>query len=157
MKFVSPILYAAGLFPVLVTVWRVLTFVENNIGFGDYVPGIGLDNFTTIYFNGDIVAVATIVLAGLIVFGALSQSLVRLERIQEPTILDHLRHCSLLYSGILFMGLILFISYESQAGGLGYALGLVVLVIGAYAASIDASILFLNRRRLNRVEHGGAR
>lgn len=157
VRTVTPLLYVAGFVPVLLAVWQVVTFVEYNIGFYNHEPGIGSDNFTTIYANGDVVTAITVLFVGFIVFGALSRALIWLEQLRAPTVSDHLRHCALIYTGLLLLLFILVASYESQAGGLGYGLGIVVFVIGAYAAFIDASILFLNRRRLNRAEHGGAR
>jgi hypothetical protein len=148
VKTVTPLLYAAGFVPVLLAVWQIVTFVEYNIGF---------DNFTTIYANGDVVAAITVLFVDFIVFGALSRALIWLEQLRIPTVSDHLRHCALIYAGLLLLLFILVASYESQAGGLGYGLGIVVFVIGAYAAFLDASILFLNRRRLNRAERRGAR
>lgn len=157
VKTVTPLLYVAGFVPVLLAVWQIVTFVEYNIGFYNHKPGIGLDNFTTIYANGDVVAAITVLFVGFIVFGTLSQALIWLEQLRVPTVSDHLRHCALIYASLLLLLFILVASYESQAGGLGYGLGIVLFVIGAYAAFIDASILFLNRRRLNHAEHGAVR
>src|SRR5918998_149385 len=88
----APILYAAGLVPVMIGDMVVLSFVEDRIGF---------DNFTTFRYNGDVAAVASILVIGSLVFGLLGHTLVLLERLRTPTVRDHLRQCAGLY---LFMG-----------------------------------------------------
>ncbi len=76
-QFVFSFVYFVSMVPVIVGVWQVLMFVEYNIGFRGYEPGVGLDDFTTLYFNGDVVAVAAIFIIGGTAFGSLSWSLVR--------------------------------------------------------------------------------
>ena len=139
----------------LAAVLLVSTFVERNIGFRDHTPGIGLDNFTTIYANGDVVTAITVLFVGFVIFGALSRAFIWLERVRVPTVSDHLRHCALLYVGLLLLLFMLIASYKSQAGGLGYGLGVIVFITGAYAAAIDALTLLLKRRRSSCINLGG--
>ena len=147
VRSVTPVLYAIGCVPVFVGVLIALVLFESNIW---------LAELTGLYYVGDLVAALAMLLFGGLAFGFLGQVILRLERLREPTVLDHLRHCALLYLGLLLSGFVLLASHESQAGGLGYAYGLAIFIIGAYAASIDALILLL-KRHSNRAAHGGAR
>jgi hypothetical protein len=148
VRTVTPLLYVAGFVPVFLGVFLSVALLENNLW---------LSELTGLYYVGDLVAVVAMLLIGGLVFGPLSAVILRLDNLRRPTFLDHLRHCALIYASLFLLLFVLVVSYELQAGGLGYGLGIVVFVIGAYAAFIDASILFLNRRLLNRAEHGGAR
>lgn len=156
-------LYAAGMVFVFVSVWSVLSFVEYNIGFYDFEPGIGLDNFTTIYANGDIVAAVAILVIGGFVFGVLGQALMWLERLHRPTVWGHIRYCIALYVISGFLGITLISAYEANfganvpAGSLtaGYIAAILCFFIASYAIILNALTLMRKRRR-NSVNSGGA-
>lgn len=148
IKSATPVLYATGCVPVLVGILLAVALLENN-------PWLG--EVTGLYYVGDLVALVALLFIGGLVFGLLEWTIIRLEKLRVPTLLDHFRHCTLLYTGLIFSGFILFSTYQSQAGELGYAYGLAIFVIGAYASAIDALILVSNRRSSNRAERGGAR
>ncbi|MGF1470339.1 MAG: hypothetical protein ACFB50_01195 [Rubrobacteraceae bacterium] len=148
IRIITPLLYAVSCAPVFLGILLSVALLENNLW---------LSELTGLYYVGDLVAVVAMFMIGGLVFGLLAAGIFRVERLQEPNFLDHLRHCALLYAGLLFSVFVLFISYESQAGGLGYAYGVAIFVIGAYAASIDALMLLLKRRRSDRAVHGGVR
>ena len=147
MKYVSPLLYAAGFVPAIMVVWQIMMFVEYNVGFG-YDRGLGLDDFTTLYFNGDVAGVLAVVLVGSVVFGALTQVLTWVERLPMPGALDHLRYCALLYVFLGFLATVLIAAFPNNgdvAGG--YALVALGFVIVGYAIFINAVLISLRRRR----------
>lgn len=146
IRSATPVFYALGCVPVFLGVFLLVALLENSLW---------LSELTGLYYVGDLVGIVATFLIGGLVFGLLGIGILRLERLRRPAFLDHLRHCALIYAGLLFSGFILFISYESQAGGLGYAYGIAVFAIGAYAALVNALILFLSRRRLSYAESGG--
>ena len=157
MKCVSPLLYAASFVPAVVAVWQIMTFVEYNIGFG-YDRGFGLDDFTTLYFNGDVAGVFAIILVGSIVFGALTQALMWVERLQRPSFLDHLRHCALLYTLLVLLGIALVWAYGgnygANASGVtgGYAVVALSFMIVGYAIVINAALIALRHRSRTRLD-----
>jgi Trk-type K+ transport system membrane component len=141
-RSLAPVLYAAGLVPVIVGSIVVVSAIESTIGF---------DNFTTLRFNGDVAATASILVIGALVFGALDLVLVRLERLQTPALSDHLRHCAGLYVLLGTLVVILIATYETLAAhgvALSYGLAVMVLLTVGYAVSIDALILLSKRLRL---------
>ncbi len=148
VRSATPIFYALGCVPVFLGVVLSVALFENSLWLGE---------LTGLYYVGDLVAVVAMFLIGGLVFGLLGVGALRLERLRRPAFLDHLRHCALLYVGLLFSGFVLFISYESQAGGLGYAYGIAVFASGVYAALVDALILSLSQRRPNHAESEGVR
>jgi hypothetical protein len=145
---IAPILYAAGFVPGMIGAIVALSFVEDRIGF---------DNFTTFRYNGDVAAVASILVIGGLVFGLLDQTLVWLERLRTPTVRDHLRHCTVLY---VFMGTLsvwLVVTYENLAAhgvSLGYGLAVVGFFTAGYAVLIDALLLLHHRQRSDYVDSG---
>lgn len=147
IKAATPVLYALGCVPVFLGVFLSVALLENSLWLGE---------LTGLYYVGDLVAIVALFLIGGLVFGLLGVGALRIERLRRPAFLDHLRHCALIYAGLLFSGFILFISYESQAGGLGYAYGIATFAIGTYAVFVNALVLFLSWRHLNQAEIGGA-
>lgn len=146
IKVATPVFYALGCVPVFLGVFLSVALLENSLW---------LSELTGLYYVGDLVAIVTIFMTGGLVFGLLGVEALRLERLRRTAFLDHLRHCALIYAGSLFSGFILFISYESQVGGLGYAYGIAIFAIGGYAVLANALTLFLSRRRLSCAESGG--
>lgn len=164
VKFaVYPIFHAAGMVFVFVSIWSVLSFVEYNVGFHDFESGIGLDNFTTIHANGDIVAAVAILVIGGMVFGVLGRTLMWLERLHRPTVWDHIRYCIVLYVISGFLGIILISAYEANfgasvpAGSLtaGYIATILCFLIAGYAIFLNALMLMRKRHR-NSANSGGA-
>lgn len=149
MRLVVPVLYALGFVPVAVGVAVVLAYVEY---------GIGFDNLTTLYANGDVAAATVILAVGGVVFGLIGRLLVWLERPRRPTARDHLRRCALLYVMLGSLGILLVTTYESQAANgasLFYGFAVVCFLIASYAALIDALILSRERRHFDRAVSGG--
>jgi hypothetical protein len=146
-RLVAPILYAAGLVPVMIGAIMIVSYIAY---------GIGFDNFTTFRYNGDVAIVASILVIGGIVFGFLGQTLLWLERLRTPTFRDHLRRCAVLY---VFMGTLsawLVANYEDLAVhgvALGYGLALAGLFAAGYAVLIDALLLL---HRIRRSDHAGS-
>ena len=148
VRFIAPILYAAGFVPVMVGVIVVLSLVENRMGF---------DNFTTFRYNGDVAVVASILVIGGLVFGLLGEIFVWLERLRTPTVRAHLRHCAALYVFMGTLGVWLVANYENLAAhgvSLGYGLAVVGLFTAGYAVFIDALLLLRQIRRSGFVESG---
>ncbi len=148
MKYISPLLYAAGFVPAIVAVWQIMMFVEYNIGFG-YDRGLGLDDFTTLYFNGDVAGVLAVILVGSVVFGALTKALMWLERLPMPGTLDHFRHCALLYVFLGLLATVLIAEFATNYGDVagGYAIVALGFVIVGYAILINAALIALQCRR----------
>jgi hypothetical protein len=96
VRGVAPFLYAAGFVMVMMGDVATVSFVERAIGF--YERDGGSPNFTTFRYNGDVIGAVATLLVGGAVFGLLALALVRLERLHEPAIRDHLRHCAALYA-----------------------------------------------------------
>lgn len=145
-----PLLYAISLVPVMVASLVVITFVERSIGFDDYEAGFGLADLTTWRYNGDVVAAVMILIFGGFVFLVFARVLTRIERLREPTVRDHFRHCLALYAilGILLTWLI--VEYENLAAhgiSLGYGLVAYCFLATGYAIFIDALTLFMKQRR----------
>lgn len=137
----APILYAAGC--VLVGVIVVVSVIDNSAKF---------------HYNGDVAVAGSVLVIGGFVFGLLSRVLVRLERLQRPTIRDHMRHCVVLYGVLMTFVVKLISAYESSAAhgiSLGYGLTETALLVVGYAISIDATMLALQRRRFDRAPLGG--
>jgi hypothetical protein len=148
-RTVAPILYAAGFVPVIVGVIVVVSAIENTIGF---------DNFTTFRYNGDLAGAGSVLVIGGFVFGLLDGILMWLERLQRPTMRDHLRHCVALYTILVILIVTLIATYENLAAhGISVSYGLTVTAFFAvgYAISIDATILVFQRRRFEPASLGG--
>jgi hypothetical protein len=147
-RVVAPFLYAAGLVVVVMGVAAALTFAERTVGF--YDRDGGSPNFTTLYYNGDVVGAAATLVIGGVVFGLLALVLIRLERPGEPTVGDHLRHCTVLYVILGSLVLLLLVTYENQAAhgmSLGYGLAVVAFFVVNYAVIINALVLWRQRLR----------
>ncbi len=134
----------------------MLTFVEFNIGFDDYNSGVSLADFTTFRYNGDVAGVTAVLVIGGGVFGALACCIVWLEQLQTPTILDHLRHCALLYAVLWFLGIVLIVNYRANYGpdasGVadGYAVAAASFFVAGYATLLNALLFVCIRRYCDR-------
>ena len=148
VRFTAPFLYAAGFVLVMIGDVAVLSFVERTTGF--YGQDGGSPDFTTFRYNGDVVGAAATLVIGGVVFGLLALALVRLERLGGPTVGDHLRHCTALYVILGTLVILLLVTYENQAAhgvSLGYAVAVVAFFAVGYAITIDALVLWWQRRK----------
>ena len=139
-RFMAPVVCAMGFVPVTVGVIVVLSVIEKTIWF---------DNFTTLRYNGDGAAAASVLLFSSLVFGLLSKILVWLEGLHTPTLQDHLRHCVALYVLVGTLVVLLVATYENQAAhgvSLGYGMAVVALFTANYAILLDALNLLRHRR-----------
>ena len=88
-----------------------------------------------------------LLLIGAPVFGLLSFGLARIERLRSPILLDHIRHCVVLYAGLVVLGPALATGYGLPRWGLGWGLGVGLFLTSAYAASVNAVVVYVMRRR----------
>ena len=136
VKSVAPLVFAIIFVPVAYAVmWMMLSF-----GFSQ------LQMPWQLYYGVPVLLVST-------VLGLCSWTLLRLERIDNPGVLDHLRHCALLYVVLASLGFLLFSALDRDDTDT-YAVPLVVFVCAAYAIAVDASILILKRLRSGRTGRG---
>ena len=156
--FVFPFVCFASMVPVIAGLNVVLTIVEYSVGWRGYAPGVGLDDFTTLYFNGDVVGIASLTLIGGATFGLLGWGLGRLEGIAQPALGDHLRRCSFLYVFVALVGALFAAEYVGNlvAGHPMYDMpkGVIVWVVAGYAILVDAVVLVWQRRHLGRADSG---
>ena len=130
-----PTLYAAATMPVLIA--SVLA---------SFVGGGAVWAFFCQLICGSSGLLA-LLLIGAPVFGLLSFGLARIERLRFPILLDHIRHCVVLYAGLVVLAPALATGYVMPRWGLGWGLGVALFLTGAYAASVDAVVLYAMRRR----------
>ena len=158
--FVFPFFYFLSIGPVCIAVILVLTQIETTIGWRGYAPGIVADDFTTVYFNGDVVGIVSLVLIGGPAFGLLSLGLVRLEGLRSPSLVDHLRQCALLYAFVGILGALFAAEFVGNfvAGHPMYEMprAAVAWVIAGFAIPANALALFWRRRRFARVTLAGS-
>jgi hypothetical protein len=121
-------LYASATLLVLLSILLVWTRVGAGVG---------------CYWGCEIGGLIVVLSVSTPVFGLLGLWPLRVERLQCPTPLDHLRHCVLLYAGLALLGLVLATSPDRWS--LGWMVGAVLFVVGAYAASVDAVVLYALR------------
>jgi hypothetical protein len=156
--FVFPFFYFVSVVPVGIAVVLVLTMTETNIGWRGYTPGIGADDFTTVYFNGDVVGIVSLLLIGGPAFGLVSLGLVWLDGVRSPSLVDHLRQCAYLYAFVGILGVLFAAEYVGNviAGDPMYEMpkAAVLWVIAGFAISVNALTLFRTHRRLVRVGVG---
>lgn len=151
VRVLAPFLYAAGFVVVMMGVMAALSSAERTVGF--YGRDGGSPNFTTLRYNGDVIAAAATLVIGGAVFGLLALVLVRLERLRRPDLRDHLRHCTALYVILGTLVILLPATYEGQAAygvSLGYAVAVVAFFTVGYAIAVDALILWRQRLRYSR-------
>jgi hypothetical protein len=147
IKFVSPLVYAAG----CVSMFVLFVFVASSTAVArslDAVPG------ASYLFENVALAVVLPFVVYALSFTVLDFMLYGLERLQSPMLKDHLRHCALLYMGTVFVLLVLTAS-NLQTGMLQYDLGLAVCALATCGILADAAVVLL-MRRLTRAQHGGA-
>jgi hypothetical protein len=81
--------------------------------------------------------------------------LLRLERLPEPGLRDHVRHCALLYTGIAIVCAFLLAYPGLRAGNLQYDAGITVCAAALCAILLNATVVF-SMRRINRTRHRSA-
>ena len=147
-RFVAPILYAAGLVPVMIGAVMVVSYTAYRIGF---------ENLTTFRYNGDVAGVASIVVIGGFVFGFLGQTLLWLEPLRMPTFRDRLRRFAVLYVLMGTPGAWLVVTHKDLAAhGVAFGNGLAVagLFSAGYEVLIDALLLLHRVRCSDRASSG---
>jgi hypothetical protein len=115
----------------------------------DALPG------SSYLFENAALAVVLFLLVCALLFAVLDLALYGLERLQRPVLRDHIRHCALLYAGIVLVFVTLIAIPGLQAGMVRFDLVLVVCAVAVYAILVDAGVVLL-KRRLTRVRLGGA-
>lgn len=79
-------------------------------------------------------------------FVLLSLGFVRLERLRHPGILDHMRHCAVLYTGLPFLGFALFTSYDEQRIPLEWGLGAASFGAAVWTILLNVVVLYARHR-----------
>ncbi len=88
------------------------------------------------------------------VFVLLSSGLARLERPLPQGIFDHLRHCAMLYAGLVL--LVSFLVPELVGPWcctLQWSLGAILFLVVVYAVKLDAATIYVARRRATSLYH----
>ena len=128
-----PALYAAGVFPLLFASIIIGSLFERTFG----CPACD--------FGG----LLWLLVVGPLVFVPLSWLLIDQERPRPPGILDHLRHCVVLYAEVAVLGYVLATSFYTTRGGLEGALYIALSLVAAYAILLDASTAYVMRRPIS--------
>lgn len=147
-RLASPVLYGSSCVVVFVG-GVVVAFSPAVVRYSEALPG------SSYLFESAALAVVLLLLACALLFAAPGLAIYGLERLQSPGLKDHVRHCALLYAGILFVGVVLLTLPDFQAGMLQYDLGLAVCAVAAYGILVDAGVV-LSKRRSTCVQLGGA-
>lgn len=117
VKLLSPLLYAAVVVPMFI----VGGFVAGKLSqvVDCYMIFMAFPPDRPFFFGSCLAGEALVGLAVVSpVFMLTSAGLVRMEGLRSPGILDHLRHCSLLYAGLPLLGWSLATSYDTLGQGL---------------------------------------
>jgi hypothetical protein len=147
--FVFPFLYFASVIPVVIGLIVVFTFEEHYVGYNRY---------NTLYLNGDISTVASLLVIGSLVFGGCSWALVRLEGMTRPTLSDHLRRCAYIYAFVGILGALFAVDLVGNliSGNPVYQVSkaAVVWAVAVYAIFVDILVFIRERRRFERASLG---
>ena len=113
----------------------------------------------TLEFNlGDSFPISLYIVVELLVSGAVlyvgGWALLSLEELRRPRVLDHLRRCAFLYLVFVPLGILLAVFVGLDDPGGGGVLALAFCAVAGYAILIDALLLFIVRRRPNRLRTG---
>lgn len=128
---VSPVLYGAGALSVFVVPPTLFErFAQLILG---YVEVIG-------YLSG-------LLLIGSLALVMLCRGIARLERLQPPGIIDHLRHCALLYVTLVPLGSVVVSTYNSPSCCTQTMLAVTLSLALMYAAELDTITLYIMARR----------
>jgi hypothetical protein len=77
----------------------------------------------------------------------LCRGIARLEHLRSPGILDHLRHCALLYISMVPLGIFVVSTYNSPSCCTQTMLAVILSLALVYAAGLDAIMLYFMARR----------
>ncbi len=127
-----PSLYAAATVPMLVA----SVFLGGHVAwafFCQWVCGTG--------------GLLALPLFGTPIFALLSFGLTRVERLRSFALLDHLRHCVVIYAFLALLAPILASGYGLPRWSLGWGLGVGLSLVSAYAVLVDAAVVYVMRRR----------
>ena len=128
---VSPVLYGAvALLVFVVPPILFERFVEPILG---YVEVFG-------YLSG-------LLLSSSLALVMLCRGIARLEHLQSPAILDHLRHCALLYMSLRPLGSVVASTYNSPSCCTQTMIAVILSLALMYAAGLDAITLYIMARR----------
>lgn len=143
IKVTAPLLYALCLLPALMGVILSLIFIEYSWGF---------NRFNTLYANGDLGGGVSLLVIGGLIFVPLTLGALRLERTARPGILDHLRHCALLYAVCVLLLAVLITAYEASMTSpfglqLWYVAAAALFLMSSWAIALNAMVLAWKRRK----------
>ena len=128
---VSPVLYGAvALLVFVVPPIMFERFVEPILG---YVEVFG-------YLSG-LLLICSLALV------MLCRGIGRLEHLRSPGILDHLRHCALLYISLVPLGIFVVSTYNSPSCCTQTMIAVILSLALVYAAGLDAITLYIMARR----------
>ena len=133
-KIFSPVAYVTLLLGVVLAVLLTARIVD--FMWGDTVPA-------SLYVGAELLVVGTVLCAG-------GRELLRLGGLQRPGIMDHLRRCALLYASFVPLGVLLLAFVNLNDTGGGGAIATMLCFAAGYAILVDAVLLFVVRRRLDR-------
>ncbi|CAN5748825.1 hypothetical protein BH20ACT11_BH20ACT11_05050 [soil metagenome] len=142
IKVTAPMLYVACLLPAIMGVIGALIFIETVWGF---------NRFNTLYANGDLGGGVSVLVLGGLIFVSLTLGVLRLELTALPGVLDHLRHCVLLYPLCAFLFAVLIAGYETTTNSIGgadlwYVAAAALFLMSSWAIVLNAVILLWKRR-----------
>lgn len=134
----SPLIYTTLIVPVAVAMLLVA-------GFSDY------------WRNPGLVAVLPSLLTAVAVFGVCGWLLLRVERLQRPTMWDHLRRCATFYAIAALVSPFVVAEYlRSQSESLAGGYGLIAVFVAILAIVTDAIMLLGLRLHSLRFSGGGS-
>ena len=133
-RIFSPLAYVALLLALIVAVLLTVRTLESAWGHTVPVP---------LYVGAELLVAGAVLYAG-------GWELLRLEGLQRPGILDHLRRCALLYALFVPGSVLLVALVDLGDPGGGGALATMLCFAAGYAILVDAALLFSTRRRLDR-------
>ncbi|MGB3683796.1 MAG: hypothetical protein WA990_15060 [Rubrobacteraceae bacterium] len=136
VKFVTPLVYAAAILLVAVPILQVSVAIV----YVSWLPGIS-------FYLMPILLLSTV--SGLAGWG-----LLWLEGLNRPGIFDHIRRCSVLYTGLIFLGLLLLNAVYKGTADLGPSITTIAFLVIANAVFADAIVLLLKRRRFSGAHSG---
>ena len=145
-RFVSPLLYGAVCVSVCVT-GVVLATSPAVVRLSEALPG------SSYLFENVAFLVVSLFLFCALLLAVLEVTLYRPEQSQSIGLRDHARHCTLLYTGITLVLVVLLAILELQAGMLQYDLGLTLCAVAACGILVDAGVV-LSMRRPTRARPG---
>ena len=139
IKAAAPVLYARAVLPAIALAGLGLSLTDYVI-----VQHLGLEVPQLLGFAG---AVALVLVVGGVVFAEFGQALLGWESLHYPTILDHLRHCALLYPLVALLVSAFVLAIHSEEADAGYILALIGMLSAGSGIAANALILRSARTR----------